>query len=173
MRNGLYLLPSRSVLLDSLVKQLECEAEPTAQSWSCAGLAPCSRSVADLGHLAGSEATSMALWDSIFDFSALSVVQPSPPILSSLSVLPGDWPWLEMLAWGHSRRATVLKQLKLRSGLGKLNSNPSLSQHPGLPKVLRLSSLDSTGTWIIRVRSLEKAIPRVITLGKNHPSERG
>lgn len=34
MRNGVYLLPSRFVLLELLVKQLEHEAEPTAQSWS-------------------------------------------------------------------------------------------------------------------------------------------
>lgn len=60
MRNEVYLLPSRFVLLELLVKQLEHEAEPTAQSWSGAGLTPCSRFTADLGHVAGSE-TSLAL----------------------------------------------------------------------------------------------------------------
>lgn len=69
------------------MKQLECEAELTAQSWGWASLAPCSRFMADLGHLPGSEATSLALRDSIFDFSALSVVQQSPSLLSSFAVL--------------------------------------------------------------------------------------
>lgn len=69
------------------MKQLECEAELPALSWSWASLAPCSRFAADLGHLAGSEATSLALQDSIFDFSTLSVVHQSPSILSSLAVL--------------------------------------------------------------------------------------
>lgn len=58
MRSGVYLMPSRFVLLELLVKQLEWEVDSTAQSWSWAGLTPCSRFTSDLRHLAGSEASS-------------------------------------------------------------------------------------------------------------------
>lgn len=57
-----------------------------------------------LWHLAGSEVTCVVLWDGIHGFSALSMAQPSPSILSSLVELSWAWPCVEKMARGFSRR---------------------------------------------------------------------
>lgn len=118
-----------------------------------------------LWHLAGSEVTCVVLWDGIHGFSALSMAQPSPSILSSLVELSWAWPCVEKMARGFSRRVQyclvwqIEPELELRSGQGKLNSRHCSWQHPGLPGGLRLTVAGMAGMWPVRMSSAERALP--------------